>query len=219
MFSKPKPLQQLAVSALLIALDVVFTRVLAINTPLMKIGLGFTAVAVSAMLYGPAWAALTAGLGDLIGALLFPTGAYFPGFTLTAALTGLIFGLFLYRRENSWLRAFLAALTNCLLVTLVLNTLMIAVFFRSSPAELAGADLARFMELTNFRQLLAARVPQFFIMTAVQTAVIGGVLESPLILREIRGEPGKKSEKKVLTSRCLSSILIERSKDSRWRKP
>ena len=68
-------LRQLTVSALLIALDVVFSRVLAINTPLMKIGLGFAAVAVAAMLYGPAWAALTAALGDLIGALLFPTGA------------------------------------------------------------------------------------------------------------------------------------------------
>ena len=189
-------LRQLTVSALLIALDVVFSRVLAINTPLMKIGLGFAAVAVAAMLYGPAWAALTAALGDLIGALLFPTGAYFPGFTATAALTGLIFGLFLYRREKSWLRAFLAALCNCLLVTLLLNTLMIAVFFRSSPAELAGADFARFMELTGLKALLAARIPQFFIMLAVQTLVIAALQASPALLRLIREKSGGKIEKK-----------------------
>ena len=189
-------LRQLTVSALLIALDVVFSRVLAINTPLMKIGLGFAAVAVSAMLYGPAWAALTAALGDLIGALLFPTGAYFPGFTATAALTGLIFGLFLYRREKSWLRAFLAALCNCLLVTLLLNTLMIAVFFRSSPAELAGADFARFMELTSLKALLAARIPQFFIMLAVQALVLAALQASPALLRLVREKSGGKSEKK-----------------------
>ena len=189
-------LRQLTVSALLIALDVVFSRVLAINTPLMKIGLGFAAVALSAMLYGPAWAALTAALGDLVGALLFPTGAYFPGFTATAALTGLIFGLFLYRREKSWLRAFLAALCNCLLVTLLLNTLMIAVFFRSSPAELAGADFARFMELTSLKALLAARIPQFFIMLAVQTLVLAALQASPALLRLIREKSGGKSEKK-----------------------
>ncbi|MBR5343808.1 MAG: folate family ECF transporter S component [Oscillospiraceae bacterium] len=188
-------LRQLTVSALLIALDVVFTRVLAINTPLMKIGLGFTAVAVSAMLYGPLWAALTAGLGDLIGALMFPTGAYFPGFTLTAALTGLIFGLFLYRREGKWLRAFLAALTNSFFVTLALNTLLIAVFFRSSPQELRGADFARFLELTNMKTLLAARVPQFFIMTAVQTAVICVLQASPALLRLFREKSSEKSEK------------------------
>ena len=189
-------LRQLTVSALLIALDVVFSRVLAINTPLMKIGLGFAAVALSAMLYGPAWAALTAALGDLVGALLFPTGAYFPGFTATAALTGLIFGLFLYRREKSWLRAFLAALCNCLLVTLLLNTLMIAVFFRSSPAELAGADFARFMELTSLKALLAARIPQFFIMLAVQTLVLAALQASPALLRLIREKSGGKIEKK-----------------------
>ena len=189
-------LRQLTVSALLIALDVVFSRVLAINTPLMKIGLGFAAVALSAMLYGPLWAALTAALGDLIGALLFPTGAYFPGFTATAALTGLIFGLFLYRREKSWLRAFLAALCNCLLVTLLLNTLMIAVFFRSSPAELAGADFVRFMELTSLKALLAARIPQFFIMLAVQTLVLAALQASPALLRLIREKSGGKIEKK-----------------------
>ena len=189
-------LRQLTVSALLIALDVVFSRVLAINTPLMKIGLGFAAVAVAAMLYGPAWAALTAALGDLIGALLFPTGAYFPGFTATAALTGLIFGLFLYRREKSWLLAFLAALCNCLLVTLLLNTLMIAVFFRSSPAELAGADFVRFMELTSLKALLAARIPQFFIMLAVQTLVLAALQASPALLRLIREKSGGKIEKK-----------------------
>lgn len=189
-------LRQLTVSALLIALDVVFSRVLAINTPLMKIGLGFAAVALSAMLYGPLWAALTAALGDLVGALLFPTGAYFPGFTATAALTGLIFGLFLYRREKSWPRAFLAALCNCLLVTLLLNTLMIAVFFRSSPAELAGADFVRFMELTSLKALLAARIPQFFIMLAVQTLVLAALQASPALLRLIREKSGGKIEKK-----------------------
>ena len=188
-------LRQLTVSALLIALDVVFTRVLAINTPLMKIGLGFTAVAVSAMLYGPLWAALTAGLGDLIGALLFPTGAYFPGFTLTAALTGLIFGLFLYRREGKWLRAFLAALTNSFFVTLALNTLLIAVFFRSSPSELAGASFEEFMRITNFRELAEARGVQFLIMTAVQTAVICVLQASPALLRLFREKSSEKSEK------------------------
>ena len=187
--------RQLTVSALLIALDVVFTRVLAINTQLMKIGLGFTAVALSAMLYGPYWAALTAALGDLIGALLFPTGAYFPGFTVTAALTGLIFGLYLYRREKGWLRAFFAALTNCFFITLILNTLMIAVFFRSSPAELAGADWARFLELTNFKTLWAARVPQFFIMTAVQTVVLAALQASPALLKLIREKKAQSGEK------------------------
>ena len=176
--ARPIDLRQLTVSALLIALDVVFTRVLAINTPLMKIGLGFTAVALSAMLYGPFWAALTAALGDLIGSLLFPTGAYYWGFTATAALTGLIFGLYLYQREKSWLRAFFAALTNCLLVTLVLNTALIVWKFKA-----------------NLTALAATRVPQFFIMTAVQTVVLAALQASPALLKLIRERIAQSGEK------------------------
>ena len=175
---KPAGLQQLTVSALLIALDVVFTRVLAINTPLVKGGLGFTAVVVSAMLYGPVWAMLTAALGDLVGALMFPTGAYYWGFTATAALTGLIFGLYLYRKEGKWLRAFLAALTNCFFVTLVLNTALIVYKF--------GASL---------QAMAASRIPQFFIMTAVQTAVIAALQASPALLRLIREKSTGKNGK------------------------
>ena len=77
--------QQLVVSALLLALAVIFTRVLAVNQLLNKLGLGFAAIALCAMLYGPVWTAIVSALADLIGALAFPTGAYFPGFTLTAA--------------------------------------------------------------------------------------------------------------------------------------
>lgn len=101
--------RKLAVSAILLAAYVLLTRVFAFNTPLMKIGLGFAAIALCAMLYALAWAALVSALGDLIGSLAFPTGAYFPGFTLTAAVTGLIFGLCLYKRERSWIHAVLAA--------------------------------------------------------------------------------------------------------------
>ena len=172
-------LRQLTVSALLIAFDVIFTRVLALNTPLVKMGFGFAAVAVGAMLYGPAWTALTAALGDLVGARLFPTGAYFPGFTLTAALTGLLFGLCLYRRPVRLGNAFLAAFLNCLIVTLILNTAQIVIFFHAS-----------------LEVLLASRVPQFFIMAAIQTLVIRALGVSPALLAQIRGKKPPENEKK-----------------------
>ena len=81
--------------------------------------------------------------------------------------------------------------------TVVKNTLMIAVFFRSSPAELAGADFARFMELTSLKALLAARIPQFFIMLAVQALVIAALQASPALLRLIREKTGEPRDKGV----------------------
>lgn len=146
---------RLAVSALLLALDVLFVRVLALNTPVMQIGLGFAAIAFCAMAYGPWWAALVSALGDLLGSVLFPTGAYFPGFTLTAALTGLIFGLVLYKRPVGLARAALAAALNCVLVSYLANSALIA-----------------FISGTAYTALLATRAVQLAVMLPVQCAVI-----------------------------------------------
>ena len=157
--------KKLAVSALLLAADVVLTRLLAINTPLMKIGLGFTAIA---MLYGPGWAALVAALGDIIGSNLFPTGAYFPGFTLTAALTGLIFGLCLHGEKRSWLYPVLAAVLNCVLVSFLANSAMIS-----------------FITGNSYASMLATRAIQLTVMLPVQIAVLLWLSRSAFIRRTV----------------------------------
>lgn len=156
--------RKLAVSAMLITLDLVLTRMLAINTPLMKIGFGFVAVAVSAMLYGPFWAMLTAALGDIVGALLIPVGAFFPGFTLTAAVTGLIYGLCLYGHRGSVARPIVAALLNCLLVTLLCNTALIA-----------------YISGNSYAVLFTARIVQFFVMFPLESLVMIALNKSSLI--------------------------------------
>lgn len=160
--------KKLAIVAMLVAFHVIFTHLIAINTPIMKIGFGFAATAVCAMAYGPVWAAVCGAMSDLIGATLFPTGPYFPGFTLTAALTGVIFGLLLYRKRPDFKKCFLAALLNCLIVTLVLNTFMISFVF--GP---------------KFWPLFITRLTEFGIMTAVETAVMWGICASKTLYGKI----------------------------------
>ncbi|MDR3295746.1 MAG: folate family ECF transporter S component [Clostridiales Family XIII bacterium] len=92
------PLSGLILIAFFIALELILNRVLSINTPVIRVSLAFLPLAATAILYGPLWAAAACVIEDLIGATLFPTGAFFPGFTLTALLTGLTFGLFLHGR-------------------------------------------------------------------------------------------------------------------------
>ena len=147
--------KKIAISAMLIAFDVIFTRVLALNMPLTKIGLGFAAVMVCGMLYGPGWAALCAGLGDLVGSLLFPTGAYFPGFTVTAAIGGAILGAALHKKRLKLSGCILTALVNGLVVSLILDTTMISLVF--------GPPLG---------PLFLTRLGQFGIMLCVQTLVL-----------------------------------------------
>ena len=160
--------KKIAISAMLIAFDVIFTRVLALNMPLTKIGLGFAAVMVCGMLYGPGWAALCAGLGDLVGSLLFPTGAYFPGFTVTAAIGGAILGAALHNRRLKLSGCILTAFVNGLVVSLILNTTMISLVF--------GPPLG---------PLFLTRLGQFGIMLCVQTLVLFFLERSDTLYNEI----------------------------------
>lgn len=62
----------------LIATEVVLSRFLSINAWNIKIGFNFVPIAIAAILYGPIAAGAVAGIGDFLGAVLFPIGPY-PG--------------------------------------------------------------------------------------------------------------------------------------------
>ncbi len=136
--------------ALLTAVEIVLSRFLSVNAWNIKIGFSFIPVVLAAMLYGPLEAGIVAALGDFIGAVLFPIGAYFPGFTLTAFLTGCVFGLFLHGKR-SFLRGLAAVGINQFVLSLFLNTYWISVLY-DSP----------------YVPLLATRVVQCVILTVVQ---------------------------------------------------
>lgn len=91
-----KKSKKIILSAMLLALLIIFSRFISIETQFLVISLSFIPIMMSAIWLGPKYSTLIAMLGDLIGAILFPFGSYFPGFTLSAGITGLIYGLFLY---------------------------------------------------------------------------------------------------------------------------
>ena len=122
-----KNLKKVTVTAVLIAMEVVLSRFCSINTVYLKIGFGFVPVAFCAMIYGPLWAAACGAAADFIGAVLFPVAAYFPGFTLTAALIGAVFGLFLFSegKIGFWRRIVPACAINCIAFSFGLNSFWI----------------------------------------------------------------------------------------------
>ncbi|MBE7007794.1 MAG: folate family ECF transporter S component [Ruminococcaceae bacterium] len=145
----------------LLALEIVLSRFLSIAAWNIKIGFSFVPVVVAAMLYGPVGAALVAGLGDLLGALLFPIGPYFPGFTFTAVLTGLTFG-FLLHKKCTLPNTLLAVGIVQFVLGLFLNSYWISVLY-GSP----------------YGPLLATRVVQSALLSVVQVVTIRLLAELP----------------------------------------
>lgn len=115
--------KRVCVIAVLIAMQIVLGRIAAINVgSYLKISFGFIPIAVCGILTGPVWTLLMASVCDILGALLFPTGAFYWGFTLVAAVGGLIYGLFLYQKKQSILRCLLCTLTVAVICNILMNT-------------------------------------------------------------------------------------------------
>ncbi len=119
----------LAVMSLLVAIEVIIARFGTIRpTNSLKLSLDFIPVVISAILFGPIPAMIISILADILGAFLFPVGPFFPGFTVTAAMTGLLYGLLLYR-DQSMPRIVLAVLLQQGILSLLLNTFWLKVLY------------------------------------------------------------------------------------------
>ncbi|MCR4718389.1 MAG: folate family ECF transporter S component [Firmicutes bacterium] len=115
-----KNLRVLCATALLSAL---YVALYAVKIPLgeqLRITFTFVPVALAGWLFGIVPAVIVGALGDLLGCWLFPQGAYFFGYTLTSMLTGLLFGLFLYKRDSKTMIWYV--IISKLLASLILNT-------------------------------------------------------------------------------------------------
>lgn len=112
-------------SAMLIALGVAIGSFTVRLTPTLKVGFSFLTNVVTGMLYGPVVGALAAGVGDIIKYFLNSSsgGAFFPGFTLNAMLAGMIYGLVLYKKPVTLIRAFIAKFIVMVVVNLFFGTL------------------------------------------------------------------------------------------------
>ena len=83
-------------AGLLLAIQMVLSSYGVIEvTDSLKISLAHLSIAPTAILFGPVVAGIQGALSDFLGYLLRPDGPYFPGFTFTAVVSGVIFGLFL----------------------------------------------------------------------------------------------------------------------------
>lgn len=113
--------------AFFVALQIILTRFLSIQTPIVRIGFGFIPLVFSCILFGPLLGGVCAAISDVLGMVIFPQGTYFPGFTFSALLSGIIYGSVLYKNKISILRIFIATLLVKILVDIGLNTLWLSI--------------------------------------------------------------------------------------------
>lgn len=157
----------MAILSILLALEVIIARFGTIRpSESIKLSLDFIPVVVAAILFGPVPAVIMSILADVLGAFLFPVGPFFPGFTLTAAVTGLIYGLLLHKSQ-SFPRVLIAVGLQQAVCSLLLNTFWLHVLYG-----------------LPYLPTMAARLIQFALMIALQLTLIPIISKTTHIVSE-----------------------------------
>ena len=159
--------KQITLVALFSTLMVILTQFFSIYIPFFgingsRIGFGHIPLLLSGFLLGPLAGAATGAIGDIIGGIIFPTGgAYFPGFTLSAIVVGLIPGLLKKIAGKRILKPWMV------IATVLITEIISSVFMNTLWISM--------MSGTPFWASFAARAP----LSAVKAAVYG-FLTAPL---------------------------------------
>lgn len=154
--------KKIILSAILLALLIILSRFLSVKTPIIKISFSFVPTMLCAIWLGPKWTVLLNVLGDVIGATLFPTGPYFFGYTVSTAIAGFIYGIFLYQKEGKSYSTFQ------FILRLILSTTLVAVIVNMGLNTL-------WTSITSggaFLVLLGARVVKQLVMIPIHVVVI-----------------------------------------------
>lgn len=173
-FGELRSLRCLVLTALFIAMNITLDLLkLRIDLPGMRIGVGFLTNASIGMLYGPVVCMMMGFCTDILGFLMNPGtggGGYFPGYTLTAMVAGVIWGLFLYRPDGAPYSKTLAGRLSFPLRTLaarILITLICNVFLNTLWLSLGN---------NAFLPMLISRLPTQLAYLPVQYLLLLVVL-------------------------------------------
>ena len=129
---KKSSLKVLILIALFVAMNLVIVRFLSfqIQFPRVRISFGYVSTALCSALLGPFWGGVNALIGDVLGAVLFPKGTYFVGYTISEVLRGVIYGWFFHKKELTVKNIVLAVTTVYLVPNLLLLPFWDTLFYR-----------------------------------------------------------------------------------------
>lgn len=171
-----KNVRCLTVTGILTALFIVLD-ICSINIGgFIKLNFNFLALASVGMLFGPVPAVMCAVAGDLIGCIISGFSPI-PLLTCTGALSGLIYGVCLYKRDGWQLAAFsvISRVIDSLIVSFVLNTaiLMYSGLMSRTGAQLYTRCIVTLIQIVVFSIITPA------VMTAVKTIYAKVIKHTP----------------------------------------
>ena len=173
--------KNLTLAAMLVALQVILNKLSIGDPAVLKFSFGFIATALIGYCLGPWIGGWSMVVSDIISNTILNSGSlFFPGFTLSAFISGVIAGMFLYQQRISWQRILIYEIFQILLTNVIGTTLWLYLMSLSSSST--GH---------TFMALLFIRLPKELITWPIETLLVLVILRQLSRLNLI----AKKSEK------------------------
>ena len=124
-----KSVKNLVIASLLITMKLILDLFTIQLNQALHLSFEFLPFASLSMLFGPVAGAMSGGLSDIINYIINPKGAFFPGFTISAMVSGIIYGIAFYKKEISVKRCIFAEIAIVVIVDILLNTLWLSLLY------------------------------------------------------------------------------------------
>ena len=157
---KLKDPRVLTICAMLAALATVFGLFKVPVNQFVEFRFAFLPISAAGAMFGPGVGAIIGAMGDVLGYLVKPTGPFFPGFTISSAISGLIYGLLLYKKPLTVPRVIITQFIQTIVYSLLLNTLNLTILYN-----------------TPFMASLITRLPQNAVMFPINTVLLYLILK------------------------------------------
>ncbi|MDO4455331.1 MAG: folate family ECF transporter S component [Ligilactobacillus agilis] len=160
--------KKMTLAAMLTALQVILSKISVGDPAVLKVGLDFIGVALLGYFLGP-WIGMCAMvISDLVANLLLNSGVmFFPGFTFSAGVAGIIAGMLLYNQKVSWQRIFIYVFIQIGVTKAFFTTLWLYMMGMSS------GNSGR-----TFMALLSLRLPTEVISWPIEALILLGLFKA-----------------------------------------
>ncbi|SFO54518.1 MULTISPECIES: folate family ECF transporter S component [Pseudobutyrivibrio] len=152
----------LTAAAMLSALGIVLGFFKIPINQLIEIRFGALPIEMAGQLFGPAVAGVVGGITDIGGYLVKPTGPFFPGFTFSSIVGGIIFGLMLHNKKITFARVLATQVVYTIVVGIILNSYWLDVLYFQN----------------GYFATIMARLPKELIMIPIMSVIYYSIVKA-----------------------------------------
>ncbi|MDF2487265.1 MAG: hypothetical protein K0R46_3433 [Herbinix sp.] len=159
-YQELKSVRCITLMAMLGAVSIVLGSLVFMVGDFLKVGFNFLPNEFVYYLFGPVVGVIYGAALDILTFIVRPAGPFFFGFTVSAIISGFLYGVILYKRPLSMKRILIANLFHLVLIHLLLNTYWLTLLYGY-----------------NFQAILPLRALKAFIMLPVETILLYTVIK------------------------------------------